>query len=126
MSLLSDSGQLSDSLIPSPPASSGSVGSEGEQSEPERATSPLPTNSESSTRSMLLPTLEQLAAFSVARDSTPRTWQAGARHANNHNAPLSNLRSAALRRPPRILYKPKTPSSRARMPDSTKSCEELS
>ena len=40
MSLLSDSGQLSDSLIPSPPASSGSVGSEGEQSEPERATEP--------------------------------------------------------------------------------------
>jgi transposase len=40
MSLLSDSGKLSDSLIPSPPPSSGSVGSEGERSEPERATEP--------------------------------------------------------------------------------------
>ena len=40
MSLLSDSGRLSDSLIPSPPPSSGSVGSEGERSEPERATEP--------------------------------------------------------------------------------------
>ena len=38
MSLLSDSGKLSDSLIPSPPPSSGSVGSEGERSEPERTT----------------------------------------------------------------------------------------
>ena len=40
MSLFSDSGRLSDSLIPSPPPSSGSVGSEGERSEPERATEP--------------------------------------------------------------------------------------
>jgi transposase len=40
MSLLSDSGKLSDSLIPSSPPSSGSVGSEGERSEPERATEP--------------------------------------------------------------------------------------
>lgn len=40
MSLLSDSGKLSDSFIPSPPPSSGSVGSEGERSEPERATEP--------------------------------------------------------------------------------------
>jgi len=40
MSLLSDSGRLSNSLIPSPPPSSGSVGSEGERSEPERATEP--------------------------------------------------------------------------------------
>ena len=40
MSLLSDSGKLSDSFIPSSPPSSGSVGSEGERSEPERATEP--------------------------------------------------------------------------------------
>lgn len=39
MSILS-SGRLSDSLIPNPPPSSGSVGSEGERSEPERATEP--------------------------------------------------------------------------------------
>lgn len=40
MSLLSDSGKLSDSFIPSFPPPSGSVGSEGERSEPERATEP--------------------------------------------------------------------------------------
>ncbi len=40
MSLLSDSRRLSDSSIPSSPPSSGSVGSEGERSEPERATEP--------------------------------------------------------------------------------------
>jgi transposase len=40
MSQLSDSGKLSDALILSPPPSSGSVGSEGERSEPERATEP--------------------------------------------------------------------------------------
>ena len=40
MSLLSDSGKLSDSLIPSPPPPSGRVGSEGERSEPERTTLP--------------------------------------------------------------------------------------
>src|SRR6266849_2007262 len=40
MSLLSDSGKLFDSFILSPPPSSGSVGSEGERSEPERATEP--------------------------------------------------------------------------------------
>jgi len=40
MSLLSASGKLSDSFIPSSPPSSGSVGSEGERSEPERATEP--------------------------------------------------------------------------------------
>src|SRR6266404_306672 len=40
MSMLSDSGRLSDSLIPSPPPPSGGVGSEGERSEPERTTLP--------------------------------------------------------------------------------------
>lgn len=40
MSMLYDSGRLSDSLIPSPPSPSGGVGSEGERSEPERTTPP--------------------------------------------------------------------------------------
>lgn len=40
MSLLSDSKRLSNFSIPSSPPSSGSVGSEGERSEPERATEP--------------------------------------------------------------------------------------
>jgi len=40
MSMLSDSGRLSDSLIPSSPPPSGGVGSEGERSEPERTTLP--------------------------------------------------------------------------------------
>jgi transposase len=40
MLLLSNSGKLLDSLIPGPPPSSGSVGSEGERREPERATEP--------------------------------------------------------------------------------------
>ena len=40
MSLLSGSGRLSDSLIPSSPPPSGGVGSEGERSEPERTTLP--------------------------------------------------------------------------------------
>lgn len=40
MSILSNSGRESDSLIPSPPPSSGSVGREGERSEPERPTEP--------------------------------------------------------------------------------------
>ena len=38
--MFSDSGRLSDSLIPSPPPPSGGVGSEGERSEPERTTLP--------------------------------------------------------------------------------------
>ena len=40
MSSFSDSGKLSDFLIPSSPPSSGSVGSEGERSEPERPPEP--------------------------------------------------------------------------------------
>jgi transposase len=40
MSLVSDSGRLSDSLIPSSPPPSGGVGSEGERSELERTTLP--------------------------------------------------------------------------------------
>ena len=40
MSIVSDSRIVSDSLIPGSPPSSGSVGSEGERSEPERATEP--------------------------------------------------------------------------------------
>lgn len=40
MSMHSDLGRLSDSVIPSPPPPSGGVGSEGERSEPERTTLP--------------------------------------------------------------------------------------